>query len=72
MATENADLESKIRRENHIIYAGLATLFAAGSAACAIGTQYQPDHSITLYGTSAYSALLSAGTIFWWYKATRP
>lgn len=71
MATENADLENRTR-ETRTVYLGITTLFTLGSIASAIGANYETDHRIMLYGMSAYSAMLSAGTIYWWYKASRP
>jgi len=68
MKTENEGLENKIRRESNIAYLALATLFAAGSAAAAVGAQYEPNHNVMLYGISAYSAILCAGTLFWRHK----
>jgi hypothetical protein len=71
METENEDLENRIKA-NQVFYGLFTALFAAGSIASAISTQYEPDHKVMLYSMSAYSAILSAGTLFWWYKATRP
>ncbi len=71
METENEDLENRIKASN-TFYGLFTALFAAGSVASAIGAQYEPDHKVMLYGMSVYTAILSAGTLFWWYKATRP